>query len=110
MNIHKVPESEIPSFTVEGDVVHMEERGEWFFNRSMIGSCAPLFNNCQDNYQAEEKLREAGVITYREQTDSESSALWVYFDSRGQAESFIVRLNRYLRKRAHKLNEFIEQF
>jgi hypothetical protein len=110
MKIHKVPESEIPSFTVEGDVVHMENRNEWFFNRSMIGSCDPLFNNCPANYTVEEKLRDAGVITDRERTDSESSALWVYFDSRGQAESFIIRLNRYLRKRAHKLNEFIEQF
>jgi hypothetical protein len=70
------------------------EPAQFWFECAMIGTCKPLFDNCANNYEVEEKLRKAGVITT--DTDSESCALVVLFNSMGDGEAFIDRLNAYL--------------
>jgi len=77
----------------------------WHFDCSMISSCQPLFDDCDSNYDVEEKLEKAKVITKRNSTDSESCALVVRFSSQKSADAFINRLNDYLVKKAEKFTE-----
>ena len=77
----------------------------WTFDCAMISSCQPLFDDCDSNYDVEEKLEKAKVITKRNNTDSESCALVVRFSSQKSADAFINRLNDYLVKKAEKFTE-----
>jgi hypothetical protein len=77
----------------------------WTFDCSMICTCEPLFDDCDSNYEVEEKLRKAKVLTGRSDTDTESCALVVRFSSQKSADAFIDRLNKYLVKKAEKLVE-----
>ena len=77
----------------------------WSFDCSMISTCEPIFDKCDNNHDVEDVLREAKVISARNQTDSESCALVVRFSSQDSADAFIWRLNTYLVDRGKKFQE-----
>jgi hypothetical protein len=88
----------------ESDVEKSEYTG-WTFNCSMVSTCEPLFNDCEDNYEVREKLIDAKVITDACEDDTESCEMWLYFKSKSTAVNFIGRLNTYLEKKEQLLSE-----
>jgi hypothetical protein len=95
---------QVPQFTT-GDVNMSEHGGAWF-EAAMVSTCEPLFDDCDSNYEVEDKLEAAEVITKKGMaTDSESCALVVNFKSEAAVEGFIDRLNAYLVEKAKKLAE-----
>ena len=73
------------------------------FEAAMISTCKPLFDDCESNYEVEEKLRAAKVVLPQSMADSESCALVVHFRSVKSANAFIGRLNKYLIEKARRL-------
>ena len=81
------------------------DMGKYFFDCSMVSSCAPAFDDCDSNHEVEEKLRAAGVIKPQNKTDTESCALVINFSSEESGHKFIDRLNGYLQKELEKMAE-----
>lgn len=75
------------------------------FKCAMVSSCKPIFNNCKNNYEVEEKLRTARVIHRSTATNTEKGALVVNFQSMNTAKHFIDRLNKYLEKKFELLTK-----
>jgi hypothetical protein len=96
----------VPQF--DEDDLSVSEDGVWF-SCSMVSMCAPLFDDTPDNYQVEEKLRRAGVLTAGNKTDTETCALLVLFSTRTSGLNFLRRLNKYLLKKA-ELTETARRF
>lgn len=70
--------------------------GMQWFEAAMITSFPGVFDDCEDNYDVEDRLREAGVIAADNQTDTESCALVVYFKSDDEARAFCDRLKAFV--------------
>lgn len=89
---------------------YMEDGGpyRWYFTCAMVSTCSPIFDDCEDNYAVEDKLRRAGVIAEDDVSDSESCQMFVNFRSQAQAVAFIGRLNEYLQKKATMMREALE--
>lgn len=68
----------------------------WTFTASMITTCAPYFDHCGHNYDVEDELVAAGVITKANKCDTESCQMFVYFRNKESGLRFIKRLNDYL--------------
>lgn len=98
----------IPQFTMI-DIMDLGEgrvgNTRYWFEAAMVSTCAPLFDDCDSNYEVERKLEKAKVLTQACISDTESSALVVNFARKDTAISFIARLNKYLLKKAQKLKE-----
>ena len=77
--------------------------GTFFFTGAMVSSCAPLFDDCYDNYDVVAKLRKAEVIDDTCEEDSESCQMWVIFRTWSDATKFVERLNAYLLKKQELL-------
>ena len=77
----------------------------YYFTCSMVSTCAPLFDGCDDNYEVESLLVKNGVITKGCERDSEMCQMFVNFKRKDAARRFIDRLNKYLNKRAEQLVE-----
>ena len=86
----------------------IDEGETYYFDCAMISTFAPVFDQCEDNYDVESVLRNAKVIRTNNRTDTESCSLVVLFSSRSAGENFINRLNTYLQtwkpKKSKKLN------
>jgi hypothetical protein len=82
-----------------------ETQTPFYFDCAMVSTCAPLFDDCDSNYEVEEKLEKAKVITKACEPDTESCALVVNFKRKDTARAFIQRLNRYLVAKAEKMAE-----
>lgn len=97
-------QKEVPQFN-EFDKEDASTYGgpKFHFEAAMVSTCAPLFDDCESNYEVEKKLLEAKVITPKNECDSESCALVVYFSSLVSANKFIGRLNAYLVEKARRL-------
>jgi hypothetical protein len=80
--------------------VHKLEANQYFFEMAMISSCEPVFDSCDSNHDVEQILRKEGVLTAKNQTDTESCALVVLFSNRKSGEKFVDRLNTYLAKKS----------
>lgn len=93
------------------DVTQFEEFDEFsptvdgrpWFEAAMILTCRPLFDDCDSNYEVEQKLKQAKVILPNNLCDSESCALVVNFASLKSANAFVKRLNAYLVEKAKRL-------
>jgi hypothetical protein len=68
----------------------------YWFECAMVSACSPVFNDCYDNYDVEHKLRKAGVLRDEDETDTETCALVVLFQTQEAGALFIDRLNTYL--------------
>jgi hypothetical protein len=75
---------------------------QWHWEAACISSFPGMFDDCEDNYDAERKLRAAGVIHKRNQTDSESCACVVYFSNEASAYKFAVRMQEFIKKNKEK--------
>jgi hypothetical protein len=73
--------------------------GMVWYEASMISTFPGVFDDCEDNFDVEDCLREAGVILPQNVTDTESCALVVYFNDEQGAEAFGERLQDYVEKR-----------
>lgn len=73
---------------------------EWYFSAAMIGTCAPLFDRCESNYDVGELLKAAKVFGKNDQDDSEFCQMFVNFKTKAQGKAFLARLNKFLVKRA----------
>lgn len=82
-----------------------DEKRPWFFTCAMVGTCAPVFDYCWDNYEVAKKLTQAGVIDEACLEDSEASQMFVYFKTREGGEEFIRRLNDYIKEKFKRLKE-----
>ena len=69
-----------------------------WYEGSMISTFPGVFDDCDSNYEVEDKLRAAGVIKPQNKTDSESCALVVNFSSVKSADKFEERLERYIQE------------
>ena len=85
--------------------LYVNDKYECYFMCSMIGTCEPLFDNLNDNYEVEEKLYEHKVIGPEDFADSESCSLVINFTSYVNANRFIDRLNKYLAKKKKKIED-----
>ena len=85
------------------------EEDLWFFGEDMVITYAPLFDDCDGNIDAEAKLKKAGVITEKDEEDSEYCQMFVNFKTKAQGVAFIDRLNSYLRKKAEMLARHASQ-
>lgn len=65
-----------------------------------------LFPN-EDNGDITHRLEKAGVI--KTKTDSESGCMYVYFDTKEEADAFYARLWNYLRKRWLAIHDLKKQ-
>lgn len=65
-----------------------------------------LFPN-EDNGDITHRLEKAGVI--KTKTDSESGCMYVYFDTKEEADGFYTRLWNYLRKRWLAIHDLKKQ-
>ena len=96
---------QVPQFDVT-DVSDGDGSMDPWFEASMVSTCAPLFDDCDSNYEVRDKLEAAGVIiTAGMREDTESCALVVNFYSHDAIPGFIDRLNTYLKLKAQKLAE-----
>lgn len=57
------------------------------------------FGNCESNYDIVDKLKENKVLSNKTSEDSEYCQFWAYFSTKKSAESFIIRLGKYIEKR-----------
>jgi hypothetical protein len=105
----KISESEIPQYTIDDVNEPYRKAASWHFEDEFISGCEPLFDNCSSNYEVRAKLEEAGVIHHNNRAEAETSALWIKFSTEKSAQNFIDRLNEYLRNRAEKINNMIEE-
>ena len=80
-------------------------KGSFWFTCAMVSTCAPLFDDCDDNYEVRAKLEAAGVINEEVEDDSESCQLWEYFQTQEAGARFVARLNSYLAEKARKVGE-----
>ena len=71
-----------------------------WYEAAMISTFPGVFDDCESNYEVEERLRKAGVIKPQNQTDTESCALVVNFSSIKSAEKFEERLEQYIQEHA----------
>ena len=77
--------------------VNNVDNGEMiWYEAAMVSTFRGVFDDCQDNHDVEDKLRKAGVIKAKNQTDTESCALVVNFSSMKSAEKFEERLEAYI--------------
>lgn len=67
-----------------------------WYEGAMISTFPGVFDDCDSNYEVEDKLRKAGVIKPQNQTDTETCALVVNFSSMKSAEKFEERLEAYI--------------
>jgi len=79
------------------------KRWPYGFAAAMVRTCAPLLDDCDDNYDVTAKLKAAKVISRGNGTDPESCCTYVYFRDKRMGLSFIRRLNKYLVKKAEAL-------
>lgn len=96
-------ENGIPQFTIYDCDEPSDYNPKWTFTASMVGTCEPLFNECDSNYEVEEKLRKAKVIHPKTESDSESCQMFIYLSNRKSCEKFVERLNAYLAEKARRL-------
>jgi hypothetical protein len=80
--------------------IHKLEANLYWFERAMISTCDPLFNDYSDNYEVEAELRKEKVIVPKNKTDTESCALVINFSNESSGHKFIDRLNAYLHKKS----------
>ncbi len=80
----------------ENNSIQQIEPSYCYFDCSMIHTCQPVFDACEENYEVEKILRENGVIRKNNRTDTESCSLVVLFSNRKSGEAFIKRLNIFL--------------
>jgi signal transduction histidine kinase len=73
-----------------------ERKSLWYFDCAMNTSCPEVFGHCEDNYEVEQILRKAKVLTAKSSVDTESCALVVNFSTKNAATAFISRLNKYI--------------
>ena len=90
----------------EADLNHDNAVG-WWFECSMISTCAPLFDDCSSNHDVETKLRKAGVLSDM-MTDTESCALVVNFTTKHQGVTFIERINKYLAEKEYRMKKALD--
>jgi hypothetical protein len=74
-------------------------RGRFYFSGAMVSTCTPLLDDCDDNYDVANLLREHKVIRKGTLPDTESCDINLGFKTKRAAQSFIKRLNAFLRKR-----------
>lgn len=86
---------QVPQFGTQDLQPHGD--GGALFTCAMVSTCAPLFDNCQDNYAVEDELIEAGVLDNSCTPDSESCQFFCNFEDQRGADLFIARLNDYLK-------------
>jgi hypothetical protein len=67
------------------------------FSAAMISTFPGVFDDLEDNYEVESRLRHAGVIHKRNNTDTESCCLYVYFSNEKSAFNFALRLQAYIK-------------
>jgi len=67
-----------------------------WYEAAMISTFPGVFDGCDDNYEVECRLTEAGVISPSDSPDSETCAVVVYFDNASQADGFEARLAKYI--------------
>ena len=67
-----------------------------WYEAAMVSTFPGVFDDCGDNYEVENKLRQAKVINAKNQTDTESCALVVNFSNKKSAEAFGERLQAYI--------------
>jgi hypothetical protein len=103
--IVKIDGLDVPQFDEydESDSWDYDGRKLWGFDCSMRSTCSPLFDDCESNYEIEEKLQQAKVILPNNDCDSESCALVVRFSTLKAANAFIKRLNAYLAEKVKRL-------
>jgi len=77
-------------------------RKEGHFEAAMISTFPGVFDDCDSNYEVEDRLRKAGVIHKRNQTDTESCALVIRFTSEKSAFAFAKRLQAYIQEHEKK--------
>ena len=65
---------------------------KWHWEASCISTFPGVFDDCEDNYEVEQRLRKAGVIHAKNKTDSETCACVVYLSNEGSAYKFAKRL------------------
>ncbi len=69
------------------------------FDTNLIGVCHPLFQGCYDSHEVlAVELVRAGVIRDSDKNLSTKSTLIVRFKSQRASQTFIKRLNTYVRK------------
>ncbi len=95
----------VPQFTADDLLTPDDDLDDWTFTASMVSTCEPLLDDCDDNYDVVRRLRKAGVITAECDEDSESCQMFVSFRSRLAALDFLSRLNTYLARKAKLLAE-----
>lgn len=76
-----------------------EGRHRYSFAGAMITTCAPLLDDCEDNYDVTELLKKKHVVRKGTEDDPESCSVYFYFKTKKAAQSFIERFNKFLRKR-----------
>jgi hypothetical protein len=74
-------------------------RTDFEFDTNLIEVCHPLFQGCYDSHEVlAVELVRAGVIRDSDMNLSTKSALIVRFKSQRASQTFIKRLNTYVRK------------
>jgi hypothetical protein len=94
----------VPQFTASSLMAPDHFGAQWTFTASMVSTCEPVLDDCDDNHAVADRLKRASVIDSDCEEDSEMCQLFVYFKSQSAAEGFLSRLNAYLLEKARRIH------